>query len=109
MNGGSQRPVLSGWRFRCHEIIFEADTKAGNAFDVTLIITILLSVLAVMLDSVELINARYGRELYLIIVIPTGIFAVEISQAMKDTISMQSSVNFVERNCKGDRNGKSCL
>ena len=45
-------------------IIFEADTKAGRRFDVVLIMTILLSVLTVMLDSVPEINARYGQQLY---------------------------------------------
>ena len=45
-------------------IIFEADTKAGRRFDVTLIGTILLSVLTVMLDSVPQINAKYGQQLY---------------------------------------------
>ena len=42
-------------------IIFEADTKAGRRFDVTLIGLILLSVLTVMLDSVPQINAEYGQ------------------------------------------------
>jgi voltage-gated potassium channel len=45
-------------------VIFEADTPAGKRFDVVLIITILLSVLAVMLDSVESIHDRYGTWLY---------------------------------------------
>jgi len=45
-------------------VIFEAHTPAGKAFDVGLIICILLSVLAVMLDSVGAIHARYGTLLY---------------------------------------------
>ena len=45
-------------------IIFEAHTPAGKAFDVGLIICILLSVLAVMLDSVGAIHERYGNWLY---------------------------------------------
>jgi voltage-gated potassium channel len=36
-----------------HEIIFEADSPAGKLFDVCLLIAILLSVLAVMMESVE--------------------------------------------------------
>lgn len=36
-----------------HEIIFEADTPAGKAFDVVLIVAILVSVGVVMLDSIE--------------------------------------------------------
>ena len=42
----------SNWRHRAHEIIFEADTPLGKAFDVGLILAILASVLVVMLDSV---------------------------------------------------------
>ena len=52
--------ALSPWQNTLHEIIFEADTKAGKAFDVALIISILLSVLAVMLESVASIDLKYG-------------------------------------------------
>ena len=44
-------------------MIFEADTPAGKAFDVALLVAILASVLAVMLDSVGSIRAEYGRSL----------------------------------------------
>jgi len=52
-------------RARLHEIIFEADTPAGKLFDVLLIISIILSVVMVMLDSVASIQAAYGRLLYM--------------------------------------------
>jgi len=51
-------------RHRLHEIIFEADTRAGKWFDVILILFILSSVLVVMLDSVSDFSARYGATLY---------------------------------------------
>jgi voltage-gated potassium channel len=51
---------LPGRRARLHTIIFEADTFAGKAFDVTLLCAILLSVLVVMLDSVAEYRLRYG-------------------------------------------------
>lgn len=51
----------ASWRVRLHEIIFEADTPMGRAFDILLIFSILLSVLAVMLDSVVLVSERYGN------------------------------------------------
>ncbi len=41
------------FRERLHEIIFGADTPAGKAFDVTLLILIIASVLAVVLESVS--------------------------------------------------------
>jgi voltage-gated potassium channel len=48
------------WRKRLHEIIFEADTPAGKAFDVALLVAIFLSILAVMLESVADVRERYG-------------------------------------------------
>ncbi len=41
-------------------IIFGTDTKAGKLFDVVLIITIVLSIITVMLDSVVEYNQQYG-------------------------------------------------
>ena len=54
---------LSPWRNRLHEIIFEADTPAGKVFDVGLLLAIILSVLAVCLESVAEIRDQWGREL----------------------------------------------
>jgi len=58
-------------------VIFEADTPAGKNFDVALIITILLSVGAVMLDSVQPIHDRYGDWLYLAEWVFTILFTLE--------------------------------
>jgi voltage-gated potassium channel len=46
-------------RAKVHEIIFEADTPEGKLFDVLLIGAIVISVLAVMLDSVATYQARF--------------------------------------------------
>jgi len=46
------------------EIIFEANTPAGKWFDIILIICILLSVIAVMLGSVNSVGEKYGHSLY---------------------------------------------
>jgi voltage-gated potassium channel len=48
----------SGRRHRLHEIIFEADTPAGRAFDISLIVAIIASVIVIMLDSVAGISAH---------------------------------------------------
>lgn len=64
-------------RGRIHEIIFEADTPAGKLFDIVLIVSILLSVLAVMLDSVQSIKEVYGRELYMAEWFFTILFTIE--------------------------------
>lgn len=61
-NRAEQSPP-SGLRARLHEIIFESDTPAGKAFDVGLLIAILISVLAVMLESVAHLRADYGPQL----------------------------------------------
>ncbi len=47
------------YRTQLYEIIFKADTPAGKAFDVLLIICILASVGVVMLDSIEEIHSQY--------------------------------------------------
>jgi voltage-gated potassium channel len=54
----------SRWRFKLHEVIFEADTPAGKWFDVLLILAILVSVVMVMLDSVGPIRKSYGQILF---------------------------------------------
>ncbi len=68
---------LHGWRFRMHEIIFEADTMTGKVFDVILILSILLSVLAVMLDSIQSVSDEYSNLLYQIEWFFTILFTIE--------------------------------
>lgn len=48
------------WRALVYEIIFEADTPAGKAFDVALLIAIVASVIAVMLESVAAVREVHG-------------------------------------------------
>jgi len=48
-----------GWRLRMYIVIFEADTRAGKAFDLGLIGFILASVAVVVLDSIASIHAQY--------------------------------------------------
>jgi voltage-gated potassium channel len=58
-------------------VIFEAHTPAGKAFDVGLIIAIVASVAAVMLDSVSGIHDRYGAFLYGVEWFFTILFTIE--------------------------------
>jgi len=51
---------MTSRRARLHEIIFEAETPAGKAFDVALLVSILLSVLVVVLESVASVRAQWG-------------------------------------------------
>ncbi|MCF6170108.1 MAG: ion transporter [Bacteroidales bacterium] len=48
-------------RKRIHDIIFEADTPAGKAFDILLFFAIILSVIIVLLDSISSLHEEYGH------------------------------------------------
>jgi voltage-gated potassium channel len=60
-----------------HEVIFEADTPAGRAFDLALLLAIGLSVLAVILESVASIRVHYGFGLRTIEWTFTILFTIE--------------------------------
>ncbi|MCH9649333.1 MAG: ion transporter [Deltaproteobacteria bacterium] len=65
------------WQFRLHEIIFEADTPAGKAFDVSLLIVIVVSVITVALESVSSISQAYGTQLRTLEWVITILFTIE--------------------------------
>lgn len=58
-------------------IIFGTNTPAGKLFDVILLVLILLSVLAVMLESVDFIEEDFGKELRIIEWVLTIFFTLE--------------------------------
>jgi voltage-gated potassium channel len=66
-----------GWRERGFRIVFEHDTRAGWLFDVILIVTILVSVLVAMLDSVASLHARHAAVFYTLEWGFTLVFTVE--------------------------------
>ncbi|MBN2467132.1 MAG: ion transporter [Deltaproteobacteria bacterium] len=68
---------VRGWRKRLYEIIFQSDTPAGKGFDVVLIVSIVLSVIVVMLDSVGSWRSLSGNLFYLLEWIFTLLFTVE--------------------------------
>ncbi len=70
-------PVLTGIRAKIHEIIFEADTPAGKAFDVALLVAILFSVIVIMLESVEAYRETHGELLRALEWFFTVLFTVE--------------------------------
>lgn len=67
----------SGRRERWREIIFEAETPEGRLFDVALLWCIALSVLAVMLESVESIRRDFGPQLDVLEWVFTAVFTIE--------------------------------
>lgn len=64
-------------KHKFHIIIQEADTPLGKAFDITLLITILASVIVVMLDSVAPFRAKYSEIFYYLEWFFTILFSVE--------------------------------
>ena len=65
------------WRDQLREVIFEHDTRAGKLFDVALLWSILLSVLAVLLESVAEIRHSYGPYLQVVEWVFTFLFTAE--------------------------------
>ncbi len=63
MESTEQPLATPAWKDRLHDVVFKADTRAGKLFDLVLLISILLSIVAVMLESVETIRGRYAAEL----------------------------------------------
>ena len=72
-----RKPRQNSWRARTHEIIFGADTPAGKTFDIALIACIIVSVVAVMLDSVSGIRRVHGGLLYKMEWFFTILFTIE--------------------------------
>lgn len=64
-------------RDRLHEIIFEADTRAGKLFDIVLLLAILLSVVVAMLETISSIQEHYGAIFYVLEWIFTLLFLAE--------------------------------
>ncbi|CAM3394640.1 ion transporter [Halomonas lysinitropha] len=60
----THKPAGEGLRTRVFQIIFESDTPLAKGFDIALIGAILVSVLVVMLESIESLRADYGTLFY---------------------------------------------
>jgi voltage-gated potassium channel len=71
------KPNINRVQRKIHEIIFEADTFAGKAFDIILLVMILLSVLVLMLDTIPSLHKLYHDEFYIFEWIITIFFTIE--------------------------------
>ena len=71
------KPKKHSWRFRLHEIIYEADTPAGKFFDIVLFIAIIVSIIFVMLESIEEIDNKYHKLLNAAEWLITILFSIE--------------------------------
>lgn len=65
------------WKELLWKIIFKADTKAGKQFDILLLIAIVISIMAVVLESIDALNAKYGQLFRIAEWIITGVFTIE--------------------------------
>ena len=64
-------------RERAHEVIFEADTRAGRAFDIVSMVLIVASVVAVVLESVGWVHEHFGSVLRTTEWVLTVVFSLE--------------------------------
>jgi voltage-gated potassium channel len=62
---------------RLWRVVFEAETPLGKAFDIVLLWAIVISVIAVSLESVDSIRAKYGQTLKVAEWVFTILFTVE--------------------------------
>jgi voltage-gated potassium channel len=67
----------STWKLRLYEIVFEADTPAGKAFDITLLVLIILSTITVMVETMPEVPGRYAEMLFVAEWFFTIIFTIE--------------------------------
>ncbi|MBR9905849.1 MAG: ion transporter [Gammaproteobacteria bacterium] len=71
-------PGAEGLRTRLFHIIFESDTPGAKAFDIALIVAILLSVAVILLGSIEIYAERYGHIFFYVEWIFTLLFSLEL-------------------------------
>ncbi len=71
------RPALTGWRLKLYTIIFEADTVAGKRFDLVLVWSIVISLVVIMIDSIQNIHAEYKDMLNTVEWFFTILFSIE--------------------------------
>jgi len=70
---------------KIYEVIFGYESKAGRWFDILLMLLIVISVTAVLLDSIASVHARYGELLYQFELIFTVLFTVEYALRLYST------------------------
>jgi len=80
------------WKEKVHEVIYEADTKAGKVFDVALLIVILVSLVLVVLDSVEQISLKYHSLFVTLEWVITIFFTIEY---ILRVISIKKAKNYI--------------
>jgi voltage-gated potassium channel len=77
MSSTDEKKLTQSWRQKLHTLIYESDTRSGKAFDIILLIAIVISITVVMLDSVSSLHEKYGDAFYVIEWAFTVLFTLE--------------------------------
>jgi voltage-gated potassium channel len=87
---------------KLYDVIYEAETPSGRIFDILLLVLILISVLAVTLESVTSIRLKFATELKTLEWIITIIFTIEymvriwiINRSVKYIFSFYGIIDFL--------------
>ncbi len=67
----------NNWQDVLYNVIFKADTVSGKSFDIALIVIIALSVITVIINTVDTIEQKYGNILHISEWVFTIIFTIE--------------------------------
>ncbi|WP_349351379.1 MULTISPECIES: ion transporter [unclassified Flagellimonas] len=90
------------WKSKLHEVIYEADTPSGKLFDILLFVLIIISVILVILESIDDFDARYHRTLLTLEWVVTIFFTIEyiarlisIKKPLKYVFSFYGIIDFL--------------
>lgn len=70
-------PERTKWKRQLFRIIFKSDTKMGRLFDLLLLILILVSTFIVMMESVQIFDAKFHNAFVILEIIITAFFTIE--------------------------------
>lgn len=73
----NNRPKSKGWRAQWYDVIFESHTRAGKLFDIILLVLIIGSLLAIMLESIPSLLKTHRLFFRYVEWFFTGLFTIE--------------------------------
>ena len=79
----------TGLKKKIYDVIFGYESKAGKLFDIVLICMILISVSAVLLDSVNSVHLRFGPQLLRLEWFFTVVFTIEYAMRLYSTPNLR--------------------
>ena len=70
-------PERTKWKRQLFRIIFKSDTKLGYLFDILLLVLILISTFIVMMESVQMFDAKLHNLFIILEIVITAFFTIE--------------------------------